>query len=282
MYNHKRQLILTFALGTIIGAGGVRFAYDNNILQPSNKNGVSAVNTISKPKLTPVDINPFDVDKSLDEAVNLDQNAKSKNTDQLCEIQEYMYIFGTYKDVIDGLSGKKTNSAIKESQKILNLPITGDVTTSLINRLRKHTRNNKNNDPTASLSNPNNPANGTILQSTSKKRIAPLEIHTTKNTGDYVIKLENKLTGQEELLVFMRGGIPLKVDVPLGKYLLKYANGATWYSKRCLFGINTNYNKADEIFNFTFSGQRVSGYTVELILQRHGNLRTKKLSSQQW
>jgi hypothetical protein len=49
-----------------------------------------------------------------------------------------------------------------------------------------------------------------------------------------------------------------------------------------LFGTETTYSKADSTFDFTFDGYQYSGYTVELIMQRNGNLRTSGIQPSQW
>ena len=70
------------------------------------------------------------------------------------------------------------------------------------------------------------------------------------------------------MTLFLRGGTPFQTQVPLGNYELRYAAGDTWYGETHLFGKNTKYAKASDTFNFTFDGNRYSGYTVELILQK--------------
>ncbi len=70
----------------------------------------------------------------------------------------------------------------------------------------------------------------------------------------------------------------MEFDVPLGSYELKYATGKTWYGLDYLFGPNTSYYKADDVFRFSKTGDGVSGWTVELFQQVGGNLETKKIS----
>ena len=96
------------------------------------------------------------------------------------------------------------------------------------------------------------------------------------------MKLAKPGSSNAELVFFVRGGTPTKVKVPLGNFELKYANGKDWYSSQCLFGINTTTSKADELFRFEAKGNQISGFTVELIRQRHGNLETHEISRNQW
>ena len=283
VYNHKRQLIITFILGSIMGAGGMRYVYDHGIVQPDK---VAKIKT--EPKLSPVNYNPFDGSKSKSKSIDFIKNIELKDTNEICELQEHMSILGVYTGVIDGIPGKNTYSALRDSQKYFELPMTKDIARTILNKFRGRYRNISryrniiNDNQSINISISKNPPHGKIFKPTSKRKVAPLRITTTKNTGDYLIKMEDKLTGKDELLFFVRGGEMLNIKVPLGKYVLKYANGMTWYSRNCLFGINTNYYEADKTFNFTLSGQRIIGYTVELILQRDGNLSTKKLNAQKW
>jgi len=57
---------------------------------------------------------------------------------------------------------------------------------------------------------------------------------------------------------FIHSGDTLSIKVPTGSYEIKYATGQQWY------------------------GSQYSGYTVELIMQQNGNLRTSNIQAQQW
>ena len=78
---------------------------------------------------------------------------------------------------------------------------------------------------------------------------------------------------------FIFGGQSFETEVPLGTYRVKYATGETWYGENYLFGSTTRYSEAEKIFEFTVQGNQISGYTVELIRQRGGNLQTKAISA---
>lgn len=113
--------------------------------------------------------------------------------------------------------------------------------------------------------------------------VAPLNIKTSSAGGyHYFIKLINTATHEELGSYFIRSGDTLNITVPAGSYELKYASGRTWYGENHLFGPETNYNKADSIFNFSFDGYQYSGYTIELIMQQNGNLQTSGLQPNQW
>ncbi|MBL9077920.1 MAG: DnaJ domain-containing protein [Planctomycetes bacterium] len=121
------------------------------------------------------------------------------------------------------------------------------------------------------------PPNGEVRTSSRRERIAPLTVRT--DAGDfYLVKLVDSTRGTQ-LTVFIRGGAPLEVDVPLGTYELRYASGATWFGYEFLFGPETSYAKADKSFTFSRSGDSVSGYEVTLYKVRDGNLHTTEIAA---
>lgn len=79
--------------------------------------------------------------------------------------------------------------------------------------------------------------------------------------------------------MFIQGGKSEQIEAPLGTYILKYASGETWYGYAHLFGPTTVYSKADKLFSFTFDGNGYSGYTVTLYNVINGNLRTSRISA---
>ncbi|MCB9981168.1 MAG: hypothetical protein H6860_02070 [Rhodospirillales bacterium] len=103
--------------------------------------------------------------------------------------------------------------------------------------------------------------------------VAPLEIKTGAG-NNYYIKIVNVANNQVALTAYIVGGRPFEVLMPLGTYEIRYAAGNTWYGTQHYFGPDTAFSKANEVFHFTFDGYQYSGYTVELILQAYGNLRT--------
>ena len=113
--------------------------------------------------------------------------------------------------------------------------------------------------------------------------VAPLSIKTSPNGGyHYFVKIVNIVNHQELGSYFIRSGGMLEIKVPLGTYEIKYATGKQWYGTSYLFGPETTYSKADSLFTFRFDGYQYSGYTLELIMQRNGNLRTSGIQPSQW
>lgn len=114
------------------------------------------------------------------------------------------------------------------------------------------------------------------------EQIAPFRIVTPAGSESYYVKLTDAFTGSPIMTLFIYSGQSFETEVPLGTYRVKYATGTTWYGEEHLFGPDTRYSEADKTFEFTVQENQISGYTVELIHQRGGNLHTKSISSNQF
>jgi hypothetical protein len=126
------------------------------------------------------------------------------------------------------------------------------------------------------------PRNGYIKRYHDAEAVAPLQIVTRGTDHHYYVKITDWDTDKTIATIFIRAGRSIQTEVPLGSYRLKYATGTTWYGQNYLFGDETVYSTADARFDFAAKGDQVSGYTVELYLQQHGNLRTKNLKASEW
>lgn len=126
------------------------------------------------------------------------------------------------------------------------------------------------------------PKNGAAMRYFTEEAIAPLKIITKESGQHYFVKIVDWYSGKTVLTIFIRSGQSVNVDLPLGSYKIKYATGKQWYGKTYLFGHETTYSEADKKLDFEVHGSQVSGYTIELFLQRHGNLKTKKISAAQF
>lgn len=120
--------------------------------------------------------------------------------------------------------------------------------------------------------------NGEILyrRSPEEYAIAPFSV-TTRGGKDYYVKLRN-LSKKDEVTFFVYGGKTAEIKVPLGDYELLYACGSIWCGTTDLFGPETYYAKADEIFSFYEDDGYVNGWSVELYLQADGNLSAETIS----
>lgn len=106
--------------------------------------------------------------------------------------------------------------------------------------------------------------------------IAPLTIKTARGY-DYFVRIVSATTGSRVMEVYIVGGDTFEGELPLGSYEIRYASGKTWYGPTLLFGPSTVYSKADRIFSFIQTTDSVNGYTIELIRQAGGNLRTSSI-----
>jgi len=120
---------------------------------------------------------------------------------------------------------------------------------------------------------------GILWNLTGRAGVAPLQIITNPG-ADYYVKLVNSRSGSEQLGIYVRGGHPIENLVPLGEYEMRYATGRVWYGETALFGSDTAYVKAREVFRFTAEPGGYQGYTVELIAQVGGNLLTQSISAE--
>ncbi len=127
------------------------------------------------------------------------------------------------------------------------------------------------------------PVAGVMENRTGRPPEAPFEIMTSFG-ADYYLKLVDTSTGQDVLIVYVRGGQRIEVTVPLGSYRLRYASGETWRGTAHLFGPGemTSYSASESVLSFEVSGGYVNGYTVELIRQVGGNMDTRRISPSQF
>lgn len=113
--------------------------------------------------------------------------------------------------------------------------------------------------------------------------VAPLSIKTSSSGGyHYFVKVVNTVNHRELGSYFIRSGGVLEIEVPVGTYEIRYASGKQWYGTSYLFGPETTYSKANRNFTFGFDGYQYNGYTIELIMQQNGNLRTSGIHPSQW
>lgn len=139
----------------------------------------------------------------------------------------------------------------------------------------------ENQPPSFMLQNVELPKNGEVLSGNAEDRIAPFTINTEGN-GYYYVKLKDADTKEDVICFFVYGGKSADVDVPLGTYELVYAYGLEWFGLEELFGADTSYTKADELFDFTQDETQVYGWTVDLYVQYNGNLETEEIDASEF
>lgn len=107
---------------------------------------------------------------------------------------------------------------------------------------------------------------------------APFEIKASGGSH-YIVKLVDSINGKPVMNIFVRNGHTVTTEVPLGAYEIRYACGIKWYGNEYLFGPDTRYSKAEEVFDFKIIGNQVRGYTITLYAVADGNLRTSSISA---
>lgn len=112
-----------------------------------------------------------------------------------------------------------------------------------------------------------------IIRKRADDVMAPLKIVPVSGSPNYYVKLVDWTTQAPMLFFLHRSGEVLSTDVPVGQYELRYASGETWYGEEYLFGPDTGYRKADAQLDFEQEGNKVAGYTIQLIKQIAGNLK---------
>jgi hypothetical protein len=133
-------------------------------------------------------------------------------------------------------------------------------------------------EPSRPLKEEQLPKSGVMQVLTEKEQIAPFKINAD-SSSNYLVKLVDVETRKDAEIIFLRSGESVTVDVPLGKYEVRYASGEKWYGLENYFGPMTDYNKADQLFSFTIIGNQVSGYEITLYKVVNGNLPTIHIRS---
>jgi len=126
------------------------------------------------------------------------------------------------------------------------------------------------------------PPNGAVTKHIAKESLAPFKITTKGTDTHYYLKLEDYYTEDKVMTIFVRAGETVQVNVPLGKYNLKYTSGDTWYGKEYMFGPKAYRAEAEETFNFRIEDNQYRGYTLELYKQEFGNLHEHPISRKEW
>jgi hypothetical protein len=118
---------------------------------------------------------------------------------------------------------------------------------------------------------------GMIVEYFEGEALAPFKIITKPHELFYFIKVVEWESKLPVLTIFIYSGQDVDALLPVGSYEVRFASGKTWYGEEHLFGPGTKYEKADQRFDFTISGQQIHGYTLQLIDQQGGNLRKVKM-----
>lgn len=116
--------------------------------------------------------------------------------------------------------------------------------------------------------------NGDLVKEPASEGLAPLTVSTSGDASYYVYLKPTKPPFGNSMGFYVQGGKSAEVSVPLGEYEIYYAVGNTWYGKEEKFGSDTRYYQCDGTFSFSDDGESYLGWTLELYLQRNGNMET--------
>ena len=118
--------------------------------------------------------------------------------------------------------------------------------------------------------------------------MAQLKIET--DSGNYVIKLIDKSSNTEVLMIFIGANQTFETRVPLGTYRIVGASGDVWYGERDLFGPSTHYfvfhrskgamvpSASDDEFQFALKGNTYYGHHLLLRKVIDGTLSTQTIT----
>jgi hypothetical protein len=126
---------------------------------------------------------------------------------------------------------------------------------------------------------------GIIRRKGRGNQVGPLKIEA--DAGNYAIKLVDKKSNAEMLMVFIGANQTFDTKVPLGTYKILGASGDVWYGERNLFGPSTSYFvlrrssgasvAGDDEFQFTLKGNTYHGHHIQLRKSAGGNLSTEAI-----
>ena len=94
--------------------------------------------------------------------------------------------------------------------------------------------------------------------------MVPLAIDSYAGTNHFV-RLSDAATGRTAMTFFVHGGEPLKIQVPLGDYRLRFASGTKWYGLQHYFGPqDTAYTTVANPLHFRALGPEVFSHRIHL------------------
>jgi len=112
-----------------------------------------------------------------------------------------------------------------------------------------------------------------------QRGLAPLKLTTPSGDDNYLVKLVKVGTKSVVVSAYVRGGDTKTFKVPLGSYVIYYAQGKVWCGENDGFGRgNTRLVRLAGNFEFTREPDGYAGHEIELIQQMAGNLRSEEVS----
>jgi hypothetical protein len=145
---------------------------------------------------------------------------------------------------------------------------------TLLERFTSRQASLARNPPSCSMP---SPAHGVYRRYTASPLLAQLTIRTGVGEN-YFAKLVDAFDGTPKMEFFIHGGSVLVASVPVGTFTVKYADGLVWCGEQELFGPDTLVQETQKTFDFD-PGEE---WTIDLIRQHGGNLRTRYIPRSQF
>ena len=111
-----------------------------------------------------------------------------------------------------------------------------------------------------------------FIQEPQYRCASTLKINTSKDAS-YVIKVVDPYNNEVIEVFFLPAGVSLEVDIPIGRFEIRYTCGTKWYGEKEMFGADASYARADRYFDFS----EELGHELTLYRVRDGNLSTSKM-----
>lgn len=107
------------------------------------------------------------------------------------------------------------------------------------------------------------PHNGARIVYIQHEGLAPLELEASPDYH-FLVKITDAETNMPVYTVFVRAGDQLHLQMPDGRYHIRYAGGRTWYGPEAYFGRESVYFKEAKAYEFRTDDQELSGYFIAL------------------
>lgn len=107
------------------------------------------------------------------------------------------------------------------------------------------------------------PHNGAIVVHLQHEGLAPLELEASSDYH-FLVKITDAETRMPVYTVFVRAGDRYHLQMPDGRYNIRYAGGRTWYGPEAYFGRESVYFKEVESYTFSTKEQELRGYVIPL------------------
>ena len=193
------------------------------------------------------------------------------------KIQYALSELGFYDGVIDGLWGANTKNALSEYDlsKNTNLSLRR-IANSLYREVTIPEYIGLEGYPP-----PEEITTQLLYLADNYSGIAPFNISVASDKNFYV-KLRRINDSTDVMTILVKRGDTFIGKAPLGVFELVYASGNNWYGEDLIFGPSTQYQQSDNDFVFRKEGRTIKGKTITLKPVRDGNMRTRKVSADQF